>query len=136
MNIDIMVERKTRAATRNQAWGPTGAQLNELAALSHSPVESDVIFRVLELRMGCPPDKWRNVYKALSVLEFLMKRGSDAAASHAIAFLPRLDYLRGFAYVTPDSRDVGANVRHRAQAIAALLGDERRLAEERRAAAR
>lgn len=31
---------------------------------------------VLEFRLGYPPQKWRNVYKALTVLEFLLKRGA------------------------------------------------------------
>jgi hypothetical protein len=49
----------------------------------------------------------------------------------------RLDGLAsGFHYVAPDGRDMGSNVRHRAQAILALLRDEGRLAAEREAHAR
>lgn len=73
------------------------------------------------------------MYKALSVLEFLIKRGSDGAVMRAkdSTILQRLEYLKGFAYITPDSRDVGANVQHRARVICALLHDERRLSDER-----
>jgi ENTH domain len=35
---------------------------------------------VIELRLGYPAAKWRNVYKALTVLEFLLKRGSEQGA--------------------------------------------------------
>lgn len=35
---------------------------------------------VLEFRLGYPPQKWRNVYKALTVLEFLLKRGERQSA--------------------------------------------------------
>jgi ENTH domain len=41
---------------------------------------------VLEFRLGYPPDKWRNVYKALTVLEFLLKRG----APHIMMFTRRV----------------------------------------------
>ncbi|KAG7670898.1 hypothetical protein Ndes2526A_g01319 [Nannochloris sp. 'desiccata'] len=129
-------ERKTRAATRNQAWGPVGQELNELAALSYHPAECTTIFKVLELRLSYPPDKWRNVYKSLSVMEFLVKRGSEDAVTNSKGFINRLEYLESFAFITPDSRDVGGNIRHRARAIRALLQDEKRLTEERHAAAK
>ena len=32
-----MAERKARAATRNQAWGPTGSEMAVLAELTHQP---------------------------------------------------------------------------------------------------
>jgi hypothetical protein len=128
-----LTERKTRAATRNQPWGPVGSQLNELASLSYSPGDCNIIFAVLNRRLDYPPTKWRNVYKSLSVLEFLIKRGSEDAVARARTLVPKLESLQGFAYITPDSRDVGANVRHRALAIKSLLSDERRLKSERRA---
>jgi len=131
-----LTERKTRAATRNQAWGPVGQELNELAALSYHPTECITIFKVLDLRLDYPPDKWRNVYKSLSVIEFLIKRGSEDAVAKSKEFINRLEYLESFAYITPDSRDVGGNIRHRARAIRALLQDENRLKEERHAAAK
>lgn len=129
-----LTERKTRAATRNEPFGPTGQQLNELASLSFNVLDCTIIFSVLEMRMAYPPNRWRNVYKALSVLEFLVKRGSDDAVARAKAttMQQRLEFLEGFAYVTPDSRDVGVNVQHRARIIRALLADDRRLAEERK----
>lgn len=70
---------------------------------------------MLEFRLGYPAAKWRNVYKALTVLEFLLKRGSDACV--AIAgddMMFRLDHLaRNFDYFGADGRDHGINVRHR-----------------------
>lgn len=58
------MERKARAATRNEPWGPTGTQLHELADLSRNPVDASIIFAVVELRLSYPAHKWRNVYKA------------------------------------------------------------------------
>lgn len=130
-------ERKARAATRNEAWGPTGTQLNDLAEMSADAVDASIIFAMLELRLGYPPNKWRNVYKALTVLEFLVRRGSDACVARATEELgPKLDALStGFAYTSPSGRDMGVNVRHRAAALQALLADKPRLASERAACA-
>lgn len=60
-----VTERKARAATRNQPWGPTGAELGMLAELTHSPADCDTVLRVLDLRLAYPPHKWRNVYKVM-----------------------------------------------------------------------
>lgn len=109
--------------------GPHGGQLVELAQLSFIPGNCAVIFHVLELRLLYPPEKWRNVYKALSVLEFLIQRGSEdavrrAKSEHTVALVRRLE---GFSYVTKEYRDVGSSVKHRAAAILSLLEDESQL---------
>ena len=109
--------------------GPHGGQLVELAQLSFDPGNCAVIFSVLERRFEYPPHKWRNVYKALSVLEFLVQRGSDDAVNRAKSDFMQatLERLEGFSYVTPDSRDVGSNVSHRARAIRLLLSNDNQL---------
>lgn len=69
---------------------------------------------VVQLRLGYPPAKWRNVYKALTVLEFMVKRGSERCVAIARNELShRLADLEGFQYVSPEGRDQGINVRHR-----------------------
>ncbi len=69
---------------------------------------------MLQLRLGYPPAKWRNVYKALTVLEFLLKRGAERCVALARADLaPVLEDLEGFQFVSPEGRDQGVNVRHR-----------------------
>ena len=45
--------------------------------LSYFEAALHALQAVLEFRLGYPPDKWRNVYKALTVLEFLLKRGAS-----------------------------------------------------------
>ncbi|KAK9865406.1 hypothetical protein WJX84_000313 [Apatococcus fuscideae] len=126
------LERKVREATRNEPWGPTGTMLNELAELSMNRADCDIILALIIFRLAYPPVKWRNVYKALTVLEFLIKRGSSQCvdvAQQEIA--PRLAQLQQFSYIAPDGKDQGVNVSHRAAAIQALLGDENRLKQER-----
>ena len=69
---------------------------------------------VLQLRLGYAAAKWRNVYKALTVLEFLVRRGAERCVTLARSeLLPKLEDLEAFQYVAPDGRDQGVNVRHR-----------------------
>ncbi|GMH39165.1 hypothetical protein BSKO_07063 [Bryopsis sp. KO-2023] len=126
------LERKAREATRNEPWGPTGMMLNDLADESTELDNAQVIMAVLELRLGYPVEKWRNVYKALQVLEFLLKRGSDHCLRLAKDDLQGpLSKLLDFEYVGPDGRDYGINVRVRAQAIDNLMADEEQLLRDR-----
>ncbi len=76
---------------------------------------------VLQLRLGYAAAKWRNVYKALTVLEFLVRRGAARCVALARSeLLPKLEDLEAFQFVAPDGRDQGVNVRHRC--AAARLG--------------
>ncbi len=69
---------------------------------------------VIQLRLGYPPAKWRNVYKGLMLLEFLLKRGPENCVRMAKSdLLYRLADLEGFQYVSPDGKDLGVNVRLR-----------------------
>ena len=92
---------------------------------------------VLQFRLGYPPEKWRNVFKALTVLDFLVRRGSERCVALAREELAcKLGDMERFAYVAPDGRDHGASVRHRTHTIRALLEDEHRLEGERAAFAK
>jgi len=134
-------ERKARAATRNKPSGPTGAQLNELAQLSSNPHDASTIVATLIFRLHYRhrPDRhhrWRNIYKALSVTEFLLRRGSDnivrklqGQVTLEVESIAETTYSQ----VTTDGQDVGANVTYRARAILVLLKDEDKLKAERKA---
>ena len=54
-----------------------------------------------------------SVVQALTVLEFLVKRGSDQCVENSKVLLPKLEDLQVFEYTSPDGRDHGVNVRHR-----------------------
>mgnify|MGYP001807149485 CR=1 FL=1 len=68
---------------------------------------------VLDYRIRSPEHKWRCTYKALQVLEFLLKRGSPACLTAAAELVVPLAALANFQYVGPDGRDYGLNVRLR-----------------------
>lgn len=59
--------------------------------------------------------------QALTVLEFLIKRGSDQCVENAQNLKMRLEDLQVFEYTSPDGRDHGVNVRHRYKPTSAGL---------------
>ena len=54
-----------------------------------------------------------SVVQALTVLEFVIKRGSDQCVENSQILLSKLEDLQVFEYTSPDGRDHGVNVRHR-----------------------
>jgi hypothetical protein len=68
---------------------------------------------ILEQRLKAPGERWRNAYKALLALEFLVKRGHDRCPLMAAPLLPLLRCLNNFAFIGPNGTDYGMNVRIR-----------------------
>ena len=115
-------ERRVREATRNEPWGPTGPILQELAAITSDHAEIGPILAMLARRLDSTGFEWRHVYKALTVIEYLATRGSEAFAGAARGLVPKISVLTdttgdgiGFQYVDPKThKDEGINVRHKA----------------------
>lgn len=79
-------------------------------------------------------EEWRQIYKALQLLEFLIKHGSERVIDDARGHLTLLKMLRQFHYIDQNGKDQGVNVRNRAKELAELLGDVDRIRSERKKA--
>jgi len=79
-------------------------------------------------------EEWRQIYKALQLLEYLIKHGSERVIDDARSHLTLLKMLRQFHFIDPNGKDQGVNVRHRAKELAELLGDVERIRSERKKA--
>ncbi|XXH06170.1 Epsin-3, clathrin recruitment and traffic between the Golgi and endosome [Hypoxylon texense] len=79
-------------------------------------------------------EEWRQIYKALQLLEFLIKHGSERVIDDARGHITLLKMLRQFHYIDQNGKDQGINVRNRAKELADLLGDVERIRAERKKA--
>lgn len=79
-------------------------------------------------------EEWRQIYKALQLLEFLIKNGSERVIDDARSHLTLLKMLRQFHYIDNNGKDQGVNVRNRAKELAELLSDVDRIRAERKKA--
>jgi epsin len=79
-------------------------------------------------------EEWRQIYKALQLLEFLIKNGSERVIDDARSHLSLLKMLRQFHYIDLNGKDQGINVRNRAKELADLLGDVDKIRTERKKA--
>lgn len=79
-------------------------------------------------------DEWRQIYKALQLLEYLIKHGSERVIDDARSHLTLLKMLRQFHFIDQNGKDQGINVRNRAKELTELLGDVERIRSERKKA--
>jgi len=79
-------------------------------------------------------EEWRQIYKALQLLEYLVKHGSERVIDDARSHISTIKMLRNFHYIDEKMKDQGINVRNRAKELAELLQDSERIRQERRKA--
>lgn len=129
------VQIKTRQATCNDAWGPSGSLMAELASLSHHSASE--IISIVDKRLNDSGKNWRHVYKALILLEYLIEKvppltqGADSIVQHAKQNLHVIKTLKDFQFIDEDRRDQGMNVREKSKQLALLLASDSRIQELR-----
>ena len=79
-------------------------------------------------------EEWRQIYKALQLMEFLVKNGSERVIDDARSHLSLLKMLRQFHYIDQNGKDQGINVRNRSKELTDLLSDVDRIRQERKKA--
>lgn len=79
-------------------------------------------------------EEWRQIYKALQLMEFLIKNGSERVIDDARSHLSLLKMLRQFHYIDQNGKDQGINVRNRSKELTELLSDVDRIRAERKKA--
>ncbi|XP_051993765.1 epsin-3 isoform X1 [Xyrauchen texanus] len=124
-------EIKVREATSNDPWGPSSSLMSEIAELTFSVVAYSEVMAMVWKRLNDHGKNWRHVYKALTLLDYLAKTGSERVAQQCRENVFTIQTLRDFQYVDRDGRDQGMNVREKAKQLVALLRDEERLRQER-----
>ncbi|VDM41439.1 unnamed protein product [Toxocara canis] len=128
-------ETKVREATNEDPWGPTGPQMAEIAHMTFQYDAFPEIMGMLWKRM-LQENKyaWRRVYKSLTLLNYLLKNGSERVVGSARDHLFEMRALENYRYVDERGKDQGLNVRHRAKLLIELIQDEEQLRMARKKA--
>ncbi|XVF89129.1 hypothetical protein PTKIN_Ptkin19aG0105700 [Pterospermum kingtungense] len=129
------IEQKVLDATDDEPWGPHGTALAEIAQATKKFTECQMVMNVLWTRLGETGKDWRYVYKALAVIEYLISHGSERAVDDIIEHTFQISSLTSFEYVEPSGKDMGINVRKKAETIAGLLNNREKIQEARNKAA-
>jgi len=129
------VEARVRQATNDDAWGPAGSLMQELSRDTFMYECFPEVMGMLWKRMLHEGRKnWRRIYKALLLLSYLIRNGSERVVTSAREHLYDLKSLQDYSCYDENGKDQGMNVRNKVKDIISLVQDSDRLREERKKA--
>ncbi|EQC26979.1 hypothetical protein SDRG_15194 [Saprolegnia diclina VS20] len=128
-------ERKIEEALSNKNWGASSTLLNELAQLTYEYESYNLIMKKVWEGMDVEARQWRTVFKALTLLDHLIKNGTERVVENARDHMFKLRTLSDFNYYD-GSADKGAGVREKVKQVLEMLNDNDRIRDEREKAKR
>ncbi|XP_037094164.1 epsin-1-like [Pollicipes pollicipes] len=124
---------KVREATSNDPWGPSSTLMSQIAEYSHNMVAFTDIMQMIWRRLNDHGKNWRHVYKALVLMDYLIKTGSERVAQQCKENIFAIETLKDFQHFE-ENTDHGRAIRERAKQLVTLLQDEEKLKQERQRA--
>lgn len=129
------IESKVREATNNEPWGTPSSLMEQISQGSFNYKErTEIIGMIFKRFTEKTSMEWRQIYKALQLLEYIIKHGSERFVDDCRSNLSIISMLRDFHYIDSQGTDQGLNVRTRATAIVDLLRDNDKIRAERKKA--
>lgn len=134
MNLSEM-EAKVREATNNEPWGAPTSLMAQIAAGTYNYREREEILSFIFRRFTeKAANEWRQIYKSLQLLDYLLKNGSERIIDDVRANISLIQMLKSFHYIDSKGRDQGINVRNRSKTLVAFLNDDAMIRLERKKA--
>ncbi|KAJ2090565.1 Epsin-3, clathrin recruitment and traffic between the Golgi and endosome [Coemansia sp. RSA 986] len=129
------VEIKVNEATGPEPWGASSTLMREIADATHDRKNFEDIMAAIYLKANdTDPGSWRQVYKALQLVEYLVKNGSERVVDDVRSHITIIKTLKNFHHIDANGKDQGINVRHRSKEIVELVQNKDRLRDERKRA--
>jgi epsin len=123
-----------RECTSNDPSSPTISKMAEVADLTYKNGSFQDVMDIIDKRLNDKGKNWRHVAKALTLLDYLVRYGSDDVVIWAKDNLYIIKTLREFNVADSAGHDQGSIIRVKAKELSSLLQDDERLREEREAA--
>ncbi|XP_053991624.1 uncharacterized protein LOC128883371 [Hylaeus volcanicus] len=127
-------EAKVREATNDDAWGPTGAMMQELAQSTFTYEQFPEVMSMLWKRMLQEKRNWRRTYKSLLLLNYLVRNGSERVVTSSREHIYDLRSLENYTCIDEFGKDQGINIRHKVRELIDFIQDDDKLREERKKA--
>ncbi|KAM3163998.1 ENTH domain-containing protein [Lachancea thermotolerans] len=129
------MEAKVREATNNEPWGASSTLMEQISQGTYNYREREEILGMIFRRFTeKTASEWRQIYKALQLLDYLIRHGAERFIDDTRANLSLIKMLESFHYIDSQGRDQGINVRNRAHELVLLLDDDGKIRTERRKA--
>ncbi|KAJ2036024.1 Epsin-3, clathrin recruitment and traffic between the Golgi and endosome [Coemansia sp. S3946] len=134
MNYTEM-EIKVNEATGPEPWGASSTLMREIADATFITKHFDEIMPAIYMKFNdTDPSNWRQVYKALQLIEYLVKSGSERVVDDVRGHITIIKMLKNFHHIDANGKDQGINVRQRSKELVELVQNSDRVREERQRA--
>ncbi|KAG0667965.1 hypothetical protein C6P45_005196 [Maudiozyma exigua] len=121
-----------RDATSNDMRSTNIGLMQEIAARTYDSVEFFEIMEMLDKRLNDKGKYWKHIVKSLTVLDYLVRFGSENCVLWCKENLYIIKTLKEFRYQDENGIDQGQIIRVKAKDLSDLLADDERLRDERR----
>lgn len=128
-------EKRVQEALSNKNWGASSTLMNEIAQDTYRFDRYDSVMNAVWKAMDSNGRNWRIVFKALTLLEHLVKNGAERCVADARDRSHKIRTLQDFAHHEGQT-DRGNGVREKAKALIELLSANEIIREERQKAAK
>lgn len=129
------MEAKVREATNNEPWGTPTSIMQQIADGTNNYQQFHEIMPFVYRRFTeKSAHSWRQIYKALQLLEYLVKNGSERVVDYARSHIAVVELLRHFSYIDSKGVDQGESIRRRSDELVKLLNSTELLRAERKKA--
>ncbi|KAI3406755.1 ENT3 [Candida oxycetoniae] len=129
------IESKVREATNNEPWGAPTSLMAQIASATYNYREREEIVAFIFRRFTeKAANEWRQVYKSLQLLDYLIKNGSERIIDDVRSNISLIQMLKSFHYIDSKGRDQGINVRNKTKNLLNLLNDDSQIRSERKKA--
>lgn len=129
------MEAKVREATNNEPWGTPSSVMQQIAEGTSNYQQFHEIMPFVYRRFTeKSAHSWRQIYKSLQLLEYLVKNGSERVVDYARSHIAVVELLRHFSYIDSKGVDQGESIRRRSDELVKLLNNTDLLRSERKKA--
>ncbi|KAJ2812978.1 Epsin-3, clathrin recruitment and traffic between the Golgi and endosome, partial [Coemansia furcata] len=134
MNYTEM-EIKVNEATGPEPWGASSTLMREIADATFISKNFDEIMPAIYMKFNdTDPSNWRQVYKSLQLIEYLVKSGSERVVDDVRGHITIIKMLKNFHHIDANGKDQGINVRQRSRELVDLVQNSDRVRDERQRA--
>lgn len=124
-------QKLVRDITANDDSIPNRSDMREVAELTHEEHELFMIMDVLDKRLNDKGKYWRHINKALMLLDYLVRHGSDGVIRWCQENLYVVKTLREYHHRDESGREHGSDIRKRAKDLTSLIMDKAKLSDVR-----
>lgn len=124
------LERSVAEACNNENYSAPVTLLQEISEKSFHPRERKSIMNLVWRYLDSSKRKWRRIYKTLTLIEYLLKFGSNSCISEIKEEEYRIRILQDFTY-REDKIERGSGIREKAKYISRMTSDPWILNDER-----